>query len=151
MALTRIEISRRYRERHPEQAAISVAAWAAKHKAERAAYMREWNRKARLANPEKLSERVRRSTLKQRYGITPEDYEGILRRQGGKCAICGSDSPRDKRTRHFHVDHCHETGRIRGLLCSKCNHALGRFGDNVAGVEHVLRYLRGGLNGGASE
>jgi hypothetical protein len=111
-------------------------------------YMRQWRNKQVAIDPDKVKVRARRAALKHRYGITPEQYEEMLTRQDGKCAICNSKSPKDKRNRNFHVDHCHETGRIRGILCTKCNHALGRFGDDIAGVERVLKYLRGGLNGG---
>jgi hypothetical protein len=61
--------------------------------------------------------------LKTKYGLTPEQYEEMLERQGGGCAICGT-APGETA---LHVDHCHETGRVRGLLCFCCNAGLGQF------------------------
>ncbi len=113
----------------------------------RADYMRGWRNRWLEIDPAKIKRNARRAALKRRYGITPEQYDEILARQGGKCAICGNGNPQTNRPSRFHVDHCHETGHIRGLLCIKCNHALGRFGDSVEGVERVLKYLRGASGG----
>jgi hypothetical protein len=67
-----------------------------------------------------------------------EDYEHLLASQHGACAICGYESRDGKRLR---VDHCHETGQIRGLLCSTCNTGLGGLGDSIEGVKRALDYL----------
>jgi hypothetical protein len=83
-----------------------------------------------------------RSKLKHRYGITAEDYERILASQGGKCALCGRTPADVGGNRRFHVDHCHSSNRIRGILCSRCNIALGTFGDSLEGVLKVVEYLR---------
>lgn len=74
-----------------------------------------------------------------RYGISPEEYEARLADQDGRCAICTEvTAPPD-------VDHCHATGRVRGLLCRRCNLALGKFKDDPAIIERALDYLlRGG-------
>lgn len=64
----------------------------------------------------------------------------MLVRQGGVCAICGG--PPDGRWKRFHVDHCHKTGRVRGLLCRKCNNGLGNFGDSVETMRKAIAYLR---------
>lgn len=75
--------------------------------------------------------------LKERYGITKQDYYNILETQNGQCGICGCDSGDSK----FHVDHCHETGKVRGLLCQKCNCGLGLLGDTVEGLMKALNYM----------
>ncbi|GAA2321850.1 endonuclease VII domain-containing protein [Nonomuraea roseoviolacea subsp. roseoviolacea] len=85
---------------------------------------------------------LRNYHLKRRYGITVEDYDRILAEQGGGCAICGTTNPGGDGSKSFHVDHCHETNRVRGLLCYQCNYGLGYFGDSVEGIERVLRYLK---------
>ena len=77
--------------------------------------------------------------LKRRYGITIEDYDYMLKEQGHRCAICRTDNPGGQG--RFHVDHCHDTGRVRGLLCSNCNHGLGKFQDSVLFLEQAIRYL----------
>lgn len=83
-----------------------------------------------------------KADIKRRYGISYEEYVKILEAQGGGCAICGSDVNQNSRTSgKLFVDHCHTSGRVRGLLCSKCNHALGLFNDNPSLLEKALTYL----------
>ena len=92
---------------------------------------------------------ARRSTiLKQRYGITEVDYQYMLEKQGGCCAICGTTEPGGK-NRVFHVDHCHASKEVRGLLCVSCNHGLGSFKDNIKSLESAIKYLQcaGGVCG----
>lgn len=91
-------------------------------------------------NPEAVALYARRTKLKQKYGMTLEDYEQLLEDQGGVCALCGNEQHRN--ISKLFIDHDHETGKVRGLLCLRCNTALGVFGDNTAGVMKVLRYLR---------
>lgn len=71
------------------------------------------------------------------YGMTADDYNLLLEHQQNRCAICG-DEPNEKR---LSVDHCHETGRVRGLLCSLCNRALGGFRDDVRFLKNAIHYL----------
>lgn len=90
---------------------------------------RQW----RKDNPEAEWRRSRRNTLKRHYGITVEQFEAQLAVQGGACALCKSTEPGG--TGAFNVDHCHETGRLRGLLCTSCNSRLehrAASGDAVA-------------------
>lgn len=82
------------------------------------------------------------SELRQRYGLTLDGYQEILKRQNGVCAICegqpngpGADKGR------FHVDHCHRTGKVRGLLCGKCNTAIGLLDDDAKRAMRVARYI----------
>lgn len=77
------------------------------------------------------------SFLKRAYGLTIEDYERILNSQHGVCKICGSKDTYKK----LAVDHCHTTGRIRGLLCQNCNHGLGKFKDSAELLIAAVRYL----------
>lgn len=79
----------------------------------------------------------RRYNLKYNFGITPEDYEDMLTDQNGGCAICGVASTR----RRLDIDHDHETGKVRGLLCEKCNRGLGFFKDNIETLKKVIKYL----------
>lgn len=81
----------------------------------------------------------RRSNL-ARYGITPEEYDEMLARQSGKCAICASSDPRNRWGR-FAVDHCHDTGVVRGLLCGPCNTGVGQFGDDPLRLRAAAKYL----------
>lgn len=94
----------------------------------------EWMRKDRISNPN----RYKNHDLKQ-YGINLEFYKYLLDKQGGVCAICGK-SERYK-NKNLHVDHCHETNRVRGLLCSDCNTGLGKFFDNERFLLKASRYI----------
>jgi hypothetical protein len=88
--------------------------------------------------------------LLKRYGLTLEAYEALLLKQGGKCAICGSEKPSSRGGKvRFAVDHHHETGVVRGLLCSSCNLGIGLFRENVQVLLAAIQYLnRHGLFAG---
>lgn len=91
-----------------------------------------------------IYERVeRRSKLKLQYNLSLEDYDAMFKAQGSACAICKATTP-GARTKHFHVDHCHKTGVVRGLLCHKCNRGIGLFDDNPNHVSQALAYLTKG-------
>ena len=97
-------------------------------------------------SPEKKAELKRNKksgTFKRKYGITLEQYEAMPEQQGGLCALC--KTPRNERYGVLNVDHCHSTGRVRGLLCTPCNHALGVLGDNPEGLSRALNYVKGKL------
>lgn len=78
--------------------------------------------------------------LNYRYGITAEQYDTMLAHQGGVCAICGASEPGGK-ARVWHVDHCHTSNRVRGLLCGPCNRGLGQFRDDIDRLKTAVRYL----------
>lgn len=73
------------------------------------------------------------------FGVTLDDYNRLLAEQNGRCAICETDDPGGRGA--FHVDHDHETGQIRGLLCNECNIGLGKFGDDPARLRAAADYL----------
>ena len=77
---------------------------------------------------------------KRNYNITPEQYYYMWKQQGGKCAICGKKLPDGK---YLAVDHDWKTGKVRGLLCSKCNTSLGLLEDNTERLEKAKQYLEG--------
>lgn len=82
----------------------------------------------------------RRATVRLRkYSLTNDRYLELLALQDNACGICEDPNPH----KGLQVDHCHETGLVRGLLCTRCNTSLGRLGDNVGGVLKVLAYLTG--------
>jgi hypothetical protein len=88
------------------------------------------------------------SKLKKFYGITVDTYYKMLENQGGGCAICGTKVPSQRvrkyaKTEMFFVDHCHSTGKVRGLLCSRCNRGVGYFDDNPSRLEMAASYLKG--------
>lgn len=80
------------------------------------------------------------SHLKRRYGITLDDYDKMLKLQDGKCAICGTSELAKGKSR-FAVDHCHSTGKVRGLLCTNCNSGIGKLQDDKDLVMKAYEYL----------
>ena len=78
--------------------------------------------------------------LKMNYGIDQAKYERMLAAQGGKCAICPATEPGGKWNR-WHVDHDHDTGEIRGLLCNGCNIAIGHLRHNPAIMLSAMKYI----------
>lgn len=106
----------------------------------------EW----RALNPERRKEleaaRTRRTTEERwavglwvNYRIRPADYWLIHQQQNGKCAICGELEPRKRGM--LHVDHCHDSNRVRGLLCQNCNFALGHMRDRTDLLRRAIEYL----------
>ncbi len=90
-------------------------------------------------NKERQRAYIRNWTLKKTYGITTEDYNNMFIEQAGQCAICGTHQSKLKKK--LHVDHNHETGRVRGLLCDGCNIALGRMKDDMRILRSAIKYL----------
>jgi hypothetical protein len=82
-----------------------------------------------------LEKKSLRSTI---YGITPDEYIKLYESQEGKCAIC-DEVPSTKRG--LHTDHCHTSGKVRGLLCHNCNTALGSFKDSISLLNRAVNYL----------
>jgi hypothetical protein len=102
--------------------------------------------KWRKDHPEQWSQIQRASNLRTKYGISVEEFDALLLSQGGCCAICGSSDSqmrkkKGKLTGCFAVDHDHETGKVRGLLCGHCNTGLGLLRDNVEILKKALVYL----------
>lgn len=83
-------------------------------------------------------------SLRQLYGISLDDYQAQFASQQGRCAVCGKQEAGERRNRKLPlcVDHCHKTGKIRGLLCNKCNLGIGNFDDDLGRLEAVIAYLR---------
>lgn len=84
---------------------------------------------------------ARKYNLKKCYGISLDRYDALLAEQGGKCAICGSTESNSSITEFLFVDHCHDTGTIRGLLCHKCNAGIGYLGDDEDVYYSALSYI----------
>lgn len=82
-------------------------------------------------------ERDRNGWRKRRYGLTEEEFLSMLEQQNYLCAICETRPDQ----RELAIDHCHETGKVRGLLCMNCNTALGKFKDDVALLQKAISYL----------
>lgn len=109
-------------------------------------YLDNW----RMKNPEKSRRIGWAHELKRLYGITIDEYFSILESQNNRCAICqcdgnltvdGSELIKNGKPTKLHVDHDHNTGKVRGILCNSCNRGLGSFRDNKLIVELAVKYL----------
>lgn len=89
------------------------------------------------SHPERIQEQRRKTRLKTLYGMSPEDYATMFKKQNGCCALCG-EPEKDK---HLAVDHCHITGKVRELLCTNCNTILGKAHDDSSLLLRMSEYL----------
>ena len=85
--------------------------------------------------------------LKRTYNISLDDYNKLLEIQDNTCAICNKEETQQSNYAadgpdSLRVDHCHSTGKVRGLLCAKCNFGIGQFNDNVALIEKAIEYIK---------
>lgn len=98
--------------------------------------------KERLYYKRSIKENPERAAVKRRqkraraYGLTPDEYDRLTQGSGAKCEICRKFDVK------LAIDHCHESGKIRGVLCFGCNSALGKLGDNSQGLEVAMKYLK---------
>ena len=125
------EIHKRSYLRNPEAARKRANEWYKKNHARQKAYMAD-RRKTH-------AEQIAGSKLKSAFGITLTDYNAMLEKQNHQCAICGKSPEQNKK--RLAVDHCHTTNKIRGLLCSTCNKAIGLFSDNIPQLQSAIQYL----------
>lgn len=122
-------------------------------KPDRSAYHKEWQTNKLAENPDYWREREavrdpetrwksnRKAALKAKYSLTPEDYEDMLVSQDGMCAICFREGFNEATDKLLAVDHDHETGKVRGLLCQTCNQAIGFLKDDVNLLQNAIHYL----------
>lgn len=105
------------------------------------AYQREWCREDRKRNPDKYKDKM----LKRSYGIDLDEYNEMLEQQGHVCAICKCEetalNPNTGNPRDMAVDHCHRSGKVRGVLCTACNTAIGLLKDDKLVVYMAYGYL----------
>lgn len=113
--------------------------WRSKNSEHVKKYSREYAREWRKNNPERASANSERSRIKAVYGLTDEMYQEKLSNQEGLCAICRR-VPANKNG--FYIDHCHDTGKVRGLLCHHCNALIGMAGDSTATLQNAIAYLQ---------
>jgi hypothetical protein len=124
--------TREYYLNNKEKTKARTKKWAQNNRSRVNARANAYNR----ANPDK----VRNHGLKYKYGITLSEYNSLLLEQNSNCAICGINQ--SELNRPLYVDHCHSTGKVRGLLCRKCNVSIGMLGDSIDLVEKSLIYLK---------
>lgn len=97
----------------------------------------ELNKKRYQENKDWFYLNNRKCVIKKKYGISYEEYEALRIKQNDRCLICD----KEEKNRTLAVDHCHESGRVRGLLCGNCNRGLGLFRDNSELLAKATNYL----------
>lgn len=110
---------------------------------------RDWRTKEGKSAQQKeyratIADRLRGERMQKTFGISLEEYREMLARQDNVCAICEQPetATRNGKVRWLAVDHCHTTGKVRGLLCGNCNPMIGYAKDNVEVLEKAIKYLR---------
>lgn len=83
----------------------------------------------------------RQTQYKRRYGLTIEQVNEMIAAQGGKCAICCDEFKPARKKLAIHVDHCHDTMKVRGILCARCNVGIGLLGDDPDRMRQAIQYL----------
>jgi hypothetical protein len=131
---------KRWREKNRDK----VLAIAARYREKNKEKVYDVNKRWRAENPEAQTRHADLNNLRKKmrgHGASVEDYEMLVVKQNGACAICGSTDPKNKRAKRLYVDHCHASGLIRGLLCRPCNSVLGFVGDSVELLRSAIAYL----------
>jgi hypothetical protein len=138
--------NRAWRLAHPGRAAATAAKYNKAHPDRNKKWVKEHPEQVRVkakawrdAHPEK----GRAQQINYKFGITVDDYSRLFTKQGGRCAICGrpETATRGGKTKWLAVDHDHETGKVRGLLCQTCNSALGLLNDDITLLLSARDYL----------
>lgn len=125
---------RQYYARNREKCLETVRRWRLNNLAYARAYDRRRYKKNDL--------RSRKAHLKRKFGLSLQQYDELLIGQNNTCAICFSSGSKDQKHKRLFVDHDHITGKIRGLLCSLCNHILGCAEDKITILENSIVYLK---------
>jgi len=114
---------------------VANTAWRKNNKDKKDEKDKEWKKQ----NPSKVKNSYYKYNLKRKFNLSEQDYEQMLTSQEGCCAICRQTYC--STGYRFAVDHCHVTGKIRGLLCQACNTGIGKLKDNVDLLKRAIEYL----------
>jgi len=147
---------RLYNKTHPEQRQKNWLKYSAKHRdtlceKTRSRYETNLDRERKRSLEKARRPESRNLHYVRNYGISLEEYERLLNEQGRRCRICRTDDPGTQRRNcskppSFAVDHDHRTGKVRGLLCERCNRGLGQFRDNAGILKAAISYLTEGVH-----
>lgn len=137
---------RMYRAQNPEIVKAIQKRTCAKHAEKHRARASKWYRENHQYAKEQMAARrrekpetIKNEKLRLSFGITLSDYNKMMEAQKDRCAICGIHNSDCKRS--LAVDHCHTTGRVRGLLCGKCNSAIGLMNESTEVLKNAISYL----------
>ena len=127
--------NKKWRDKNKESENKRVSKWQKDNKEKSSEKVKRWNRN----NPDK----IREASLQSKYGISSEKYNEMYGQQNGLCYICHQPETLKYRgePRRLSVDHNHETGSVRALLCDACNRGIGNFKDNIELLDNAKKYL----------
>jgi hypothetical protein len=126
------EYDKQYRVEHREEINKKNGRYRTKHRKE----LNEYNKQYHAEHTEEIKE----YRTQHRYNITQEQYNELFDKQKGKCGICGKHQSELKKA--LYIDHNHITGKVRGLLCSKCNFGIGNLNDDINMLTQAITYLK---------
>ena len=133
--------SRKWARENPEKNCKQSIKWAKNNRDK----INKYTKKYRKIKRREINTWQRRYYLKKRYGLTLEIYESMLKKQNEKCLICKkkeqSIDKRYNKQRNLAIDHDRLTGKVRGLLCTKCNTAIGSLDHNTKLLKSAIKYL----------
>lgn len=137
-----IDCNKQYMKKYYKDNEIKLKKASEKNRLSRLPELKIYNENYRFSNYRV----ARNNRLKYTYGISIEDFEKLSEKQNHLCAICGNPQIQNKRHNNektpLAVDHCHSTNKIRELLCSNCNGALGLFKDNITVMNKAIEYIK---------
>lgn len=131
-----------YYLKNKERKIAASIKWAKKNKKRLGERLKEW-RKTSPVYKEYYKKNNKNQNLKWNYGITIDDYNILFKLQEGKCKICERHQSEFKKA--LHVDHCHKTEKVRGLLCSSCNRGIGYFKEDTNILNKAVSYIQDNL------
>lgn len=144
-----LEYQRAYRLKHKEEKKERNKKYYQNNKEKHKEYNREYNEQHRKEIAKYAfihKDKIKNRHLKRRFKLSLDEYMILWNKQNGKCAICRKEETvldhRSGKTRMLAVDHNHDTGNNRGLLCNNCNQGLGRFQDSLTLLEAAVAYLK---------
>ena len=104
-------------------------------------YYKDIQKKYYEKTKEEKKKKVYANKLKRAYNFTVDEYNVLLKEQNYACRICKTTEPTETKTK-FCIDHDHVTGKVRGLLCNKCNAGIGMFNDNIDLLISAIAYIK---------
>lgn len=124
------------REERKERKRVKWREWQAANRE----YDKQRRKDRYAADPERDKAATRKAIYRRKYGLTIAEYEAMVVAQGGRCAICGTDKPGG--VGRWPIDHCSESGVVRGLLCNGCNPGIGFFKHDINRLQQAIDYLK---------
>jgi len=132
---------KQYRENNKEK----IKEYRDKYRKTHKKYFKIYRKKYKLTYPNRHKEyyiknklKIKEYNLLKKFNLTIQNYNNLLKNQNNGCAICG----KIEKSKYLNVDHNHNTGKVRGLLCMDCNTGIGKFKDNLNILQNAINYLR---------